>query len=433
MARRTTKFKYRENDPDIAQRHAESKGDYDRPVSDKFGQFKAKDGKNRIRILPRTWSAEDGPAHWAYPLWIHYEVGPDNAAYPCPKKMGKGDCPMCEEQARLASDGDTEGAKQLRPSLTMLCWVIDRNNEDKGPLIFRMPAKKLEGPICDLSRDEETGERLVIDHPEDGYDITFTRTGTGRTSTDYSAAAIARKPSYLSEDEAEAEEWLALIDKNPLPSCVNEFDYDYLSSIFSGKKSSKRAEEDEEESPPPRSRRSRASETAGEDDEPPVKSKNRRAPTEPEEDDEEDEDDEVPASNSKPRRRLDQEAVDAIDDPDEELDEDEAPEPPARRRRGRNRPPLSRTPWRTPRKPRRWSRSGPAIRRASLSAARGSRAHRWPGRCRCRCQNAARARWPGARAPCSPPRRGPPARRRPRARRPRPRRTSPAAAAGGWS
>jgi len=257
MARERRKFKYRDSDPTVTSDHADRRGDFDRILEDHVKVFTAKEGKNRIRIMPRTWEDDQGPKHWAFPLYMHYGVGPDNSRYPCPNRNGWGPCPMCEERSKLDVDGDKDAASELRPSPSQLCWIIDRNREEDGPQVFLMPSTKLEGPICDLSRDPDTGERLKIEHPESGYDITFTRKGTGR-NTDYSAAAVARKATFLSEDEKEEDEWLTFIEENPLPKMVKRYEYDYLKQVFGGLVSSRRdkAETEEiEEEVIPRSRR----------------------------------------------------------------------------------------------------------------------------------------------------------------------------------
>jgi len=335
MAKR--KFKYRESDPDVTSQHADRKGDYDRVLEDHVKVFTAKEGKNRLRIMPRTWEDDEGPKHWAFPVYLHYGVGPDNGRYPCPNRMGWGPCPMCEERSKMDVDGDKKASSELRPSPSQLCWVIDRNHEEEGPMAFLMPATKLEGPICDLSRDMDTGARLKIEHPELGYDITFTRKGTGRTSTDYSAAAISRKQTFLSEDEKEEEEWLTFIEENPLSRIVKQYDYDYLKQVFGGLKASKRTkdedEDEEDDAPPPRSRRrGRTKEVDDEDaelDEPEseeeeeVKPKRRRR-AEPVE--------EEPEGKPESGRRRTKATSRGDDDEEEEEEEEKEPEPKRGRR-----------------------------------------------------------------------------------------------------
>jgi hypothetical protein len=262
-------FKYKENDIEVSRKHASNKGDYDSPLSASLEVFTAAEGKNRLRILPRTWTDDEGPRHWAYRLFIHYNVGPDKGQYACSQKMGKGDCPVCEERVRLEAEGDDDGAKKLRPSMTQLVWVVDRNKEDAGPQLFKMPSTKLEGPICDLAIDEDTKELMKIDHPEEGHDISFTRTGTG-LKTEYSAAKVLPKQSYLSEDEKEQDEWLDFIEANPLPGSVVYYGYDYINRVFGGSARRKAPEEEpaateeETDEAPTRTRRSSSSsETKG--------------------------------------------------------------------------------------------------------------------------------------------------------------------------
>lgn len=297
MVREKTKSKYKyrgDDDPEIIKRHAESSGDYDKLFKDKFVAYKPPEGKNRVRILPRTWDGD--PRHWAYPVYVHYDVGPDNGMYLCLKKLGKGDCPVCEERIRLADD-DKEAADKLRPGLRQVAWIIDRDKPDAGPQLFMMSPKSIERPICDLSRDDETGEVLKISHPEKGHDVIFTRTGTKKTSTVYSGLKVRPNASPISNDDAEQNEILEFIEENPIPDCLNVFDYDYISNIFSarGSKKSRGEDEDEEE----------------EDEE--YESRSSRSKARAEEEEEEEDDDE-PAPRS--RRRAE------IDDEDEELDEE---------------------------------------------------------------------------------------------------------------
>ena len=229
-------FSYQDNDDSILDTHAVGGGQYDNPIKSGFKSFRASEGKNRLRILPRTWTDDLGPRHWALPLWIHYSIGPDNASYACPSKMSQGEdpCPICEERLRLSAAGQEDAAKELKPGLTQIVWVIDRNEEHEGPKIYRMPAQKIESAICAVSRDEETGASLKIDHPEEGYDVTFMRKGMGRTSTSYTGVQVVRSSSPLSRDEDEIDEWIDYIMSNPLPSTVQVYDYDYISRIFSG-------------------------------------------------------------------------------------------------------------------------------------------------------------------------------------------------------
>lgn len=248
-------YRYRDVDDDEVKRHAERTGDYDSPIKGGIKLFKGREGKNKIRILGYTWDPSEGPKHWALPLYLHYGIGADNASYACRAKMGLGDCVICDERRELDAAGDKEDADKLRPNATMLVYVVDRNREEDGPVVFKMPAKKLEAAICGLSRDEETQALIKIDHPEKGYDVTFDRKGTG-LKTEYSQVAISRKQTPLSPDKAEMQEWLDYVEANPLTKVINVYSNEYIAKVFSGK-SSKR-DDDPDPEPTTRSERSRS-------------------------------------------------------------------------------------------------------------------------------------------------------------------------------
>jgi len=284
---------YRDNDPNETRRGAQKRGGgFDNPLEGDVRVWTPSEGKHTIRILPRTW--EGDPKHWAYEAFFHYSIGPDNASYFCLDRMKNEACPICEERAKLAADGDEDGAQQIRPVLTKLCYIIDRRAEDEGPMIWKMPAASVHSEICDRSEDSSTGELLKIDHPDDGYDITFKREGTMLT-TRYKSVDIARNPSALSDNDDDYNDWLDKIEAQPIPSLFKFYDYDYILRVFGGKAASSKArgrddddddEDDEEDTPPPRTRRSR-SRPAAEDE---------RKIEDLDEDDEDDEDeDEAPA------------------------------------------------------------------------------------------------------------------------------------------
>tara|TARA_R100001480_G_scaffold74640_4_gene85219 strand:+ start:5102 stop:6019 length:918 start_codon:yes stop_codon:yes gene_type:complete len=260
MARPTKRraFSYQENDAAAGRRMSSGGGGFDNPLKGDQKSFKVQDGKNRVRILPRTWSDDEGPRHWGYEVWVHYGIGADNSTYLCLKKMKGERCPICEERERLAAASLEDDAKQIRPVKRVIAYVIDRKNEHEGPMVWWMPATKVAAEIADRSDDAETGRLLKIDHPEEGYDVTFKRSGQGLT-TQYTAVDIARTPSAISEDDDELDDWLDQIVDAPLPSLLNYFDADYLEQVFAGSvtKPEPKVEPEQDDEPPPRPRRSR--------------------------------------------------------------------------------------------------------------------------------------------------------------------------------
>src|SRR6188474_3791960 len=107
-SKRGRSFQYRSNDADSARKASVAGGDFDSIFDSKVKSFRPGEGKHRIRILPRTWADEDGPRHWGYEIFVHFNVGPDNSAYLCLSKMKGEDCPICNERTELSRTAKTE-------------------------------------------------------------------------------------------------------------------------------------------------------------------------------------------------------------------------------------------------------------------------------------------------------------------------------------
>ena len=189
--------------------------------------FTPKEGSNRFRILPKTW--EGGSKHYGYDVWVHYNIGPRNSSYVCPKYMSNEPCPICEE---LAKSTDKEYINTLKAKKKVLIWVIDRENENEGPKLFAM-ASTVDKNFVLQSIDEEDGKLLFIDHPVKGYDVAVTRTGTGRT-TKWDGEKISRTSKPLSDKQENIETWLQYIIDNPIPSLLVIKDYNYIKTAFYG-------------------------------------------------------------------------------------------------------------------------------------------------------------------------------------------------------
>jgi len=361
---------YVRSSAEIRKRGQQKGGQYDSIFAGSFPVFSPKEGSYRLRILPRTWEGDaSGSNNYGLDVHVHFGIGPDEETYVCLAKMGKGDCPVCEERVDANKKGDEEYAKQLNVSRRVCCWVVDRDNEDDGPMLWAMPWT-LDRDLGLLSDDKRTGETVAMEDPDEGYDIEFTREGKG-TRTKYTGIQIARKSSPLHDDVEVADKWLAFAADNPVPDCIQYFDYEYIKARFEGTarkdnededkggssrsaRSRLRDEEDdkprrgsrlrdeEEEAPPPRrGRREEPPEDEEENDKPPP----RRGREEPEEDEPEDtppprrgraepEEEEEEAPSRRGRR---EEPKDEEEDPPSrrraKLDEPEEDEPPARGKR----------------------------------------------------------------------------------------------------
>jgi hypothetical protein len=215
-----------------------------------FAVFKVKDGENRVRFLPASW--EDAE-HYGLDIYVHYGIGSDNQSYLCLDKMKGEECPVCLERNR-AEGGDEDYVRALTATKRVLCWVIDRDDEEAGPLLWPM-AWTVDRDIATLCIDARSREALFIDDPEEGYDVTFTKTGA-KLKTKYIGIKIDRRPSPLCDDADRAQEWLDFVADNPLKSVLQYFDAKRIAAAASGMKPAEddEDEDDEDEARPTRSR-----------------------------------------------------------------------------------------------------------------------------------------------------------------------------------
>ncbi len=263
-------FRYQRRDPDEARKRTERNlSGIDSYLSDKCKIYKSPEGDNDIRILPATW--EDAK-HYGMEVFIHYDVGPDGAAYFCNEKMRGKPCPICEERGRAKQEGDDEYADKLRPNPRVLMYIIDRAKERDGVQVWSIGAR-MDNDIARLASDKRTGAYLDIDHPDKGYDLSFVRDGQGM-KTRYTGFQIARQSTKLDNDKA-----LQFIQDNVLIDQFIYYPYDHIKKVFSGGSSgaerdddrpARRSTKDDDDPPKTRSR------TPVEDDDP--KPRRRAAP-----------------------------------------------------------------------------------------------------------------------------------------------------------
>lgn len=233
-----------------------SGGLYDSVLLPDLLTFKPKEGDYTIRILPNM---AKGAKHYGIDVYVHYGVGADEGQYLCPKKMSPpgeppSPCPICDEVDELRRAGDEETAKELRPNIQTLVWVIDRDAQDEGPKLFLMPFFKFDKVVCGQCQDKRTGETLWPEDPVNGYDVEFGRGGKGR-NVQYSGPHLARHSTPLSDNPDEEQDWLGYVSDHPLRECLNLYDFEYLTNILAGGRSKSRQRE--EDGDQPRSRDSR--------------------------------------------------------------------------------------------------------------------------------------------------------------------------------
>ena len=240
----------------VVRKSKQAGGLYDSYLASDVQMYKSKEGEACVRILPPTWEdTEKWGDGWEIGVYIHYSVGPDNGTYLCLDKMKGEPCPVCEARRTIT---DQDEADQLKPGYRTLAWVIDRDNEKAGPMIWSMPITMFK-EINARSIDKKTNAPILVDDPEEGYDIVFNRAGTTKTNTKYSAVEVTREPSPLHDDEKLQARWLEYITEHPLPDVLNFYDAEHIEKVLFGKTDRRKDEEEVTEETETRpSRRGRA-------------------------------------------------------------------------------------------------------------------------------------------------------------------------------
>jgi hypothetical protein len=240
-------FKYAgRSSEDVARAAKESSSRYDSYVDGDFPWFKSHDGENQIRIIP--WLSAGHPDYdklvekygrkIGINIVLHRNVGVDKGTYLCLDKTNGEPCPPCDTWRQ-----DDEEA--LKPSDRMLVWLIDRKNEKTGPQLWAMPlgtSKDINAASQVRGKGGADGEVLLVDDPNEGYDIFFDREGV-KDRTRYVRFETDRDPSPLHENEKKQNQWLAYVMDNCLPDILKTYPLDYLEKVLSGQTS--RREEDD--------------------------------------------------------------------------------------------------------------------------------------------------------------------------------------------
>ena len=191
---------------------------------------------HKVHLLPAN---ADDPDLVALKLYVHYDIGPDGAAFLCPrwmkkyladldietpKEFGDGACPACEEHDRKLTHykqvkdkvGQEErdalwaelkalhpyGGSYLNPQpKRMLAWVVDATSDDtmdEGVKFWLMPTSVYHEGVTDLMFDEDEvgddGEPVFVDilDPDKGHMFLFKRKGKGM-NTKYGSYRIKKR------------------------------------------------------------------------------------------------------------------------------------------------------------------------------------------------------------------------------------------------
>lgn len=217
-------FQYKRRDAAAWEKRANQQGSEFAGIIDAdIKTYTPSKGDNFVRILPPTW---EGAEHYGLEVYVHYSVGPDKASVLCLNRMKSERCPICEARQRAERGGDDELANELKPGKRVLVWMLNRKDEQVGPMIWSMPWT-LDKDFTKLARDPRTGEIYNLDDPEAGFDLSFEKTGEG-INTKYVGTQIARRASSVDQ------EWVDFVVELPIPMTLVWRDYDELKSLFEG-------------------------------------------------------------------------------------------------------------------------------------------------------------------------------------------------------
>ena len=256
-------FQYRERSSATVQRRAnQSGGAFDSLFRSDVDVVSIKEGDWRLRICPPSWNDHlleelgivhptrsddwdpEGADDFGLEVYVHFSVGADNQKYFCLKKMKGEACPVCEERERVAALGAAgmsmadkdfdDYIRNLQPTKRVIAYVIDRDERNSGPQLWNM-AWSMDRDLNKLSMDKETREAVCIDHPEEGFDLEFSVTGTG-IKTKYGGIAIARRSTPLSDNPDRQDDWLRTIAENPIPELLTFHDYEHIKAALAGQR-----------------------------------------------------------------------------------------------------------------------------------------------------------------------------------------------------
>jgi hypothetical protein len=255
--------------------------------------WKAKQGPNRIRILP-PWNKK---GLWFQEATLHYGLNNENGkerGYPCLKQFDK-ECPVCAKIEELKEGGteDKKMAERIGPKTKFYANILDRKT---GAVLIWGFSRKTLGILLGYDSDKE--DYGDITNPETGFDIVVEREGTTKNDTRY-AIRCKPKPSEVDMDEVElhnlSQEVIEDMEEEELEEIV-EANFG-MGKKKKSKKSSDEDEEEDEEEEEPRKKKSKESdeeedeeedEDEGDEEESPKKKK--KAKKEEDDEDEEDED-----------------------------------------------------------------------------------------------------------------------------------------------
>jgi hypothetical protein len=322
--------------------------------------YKVAEGENTFRILPTPESETSDPVFIEYA--VHRDVGPKKQYVRCGKDpvSGEGRCWICDSLIPKLKKAGKESRVALLTSRD-ICAVqvakVDDDGKMTGPFIFN-PSKTVADQL--IASVFGSKKRDYVD-PKKGYNLTLSRTGTGRNDTRYGIIEPDQEPTPVPSELIK--KLKAFSDLKEIPA----YDEAKQKAAYTGEDAvdepddeeeeevdaEEETEEEEEEpkkpigkkkkpAPEPEEEEEEEVEEVEEEEEPKAKGKKKKPEPEPEEEEEEDvdlddleaeEEEEEPEPEEKPKGKKKkpepepEEEEEEVEEEEEE-EEEEEPEPP---------------------------------------------------------------------------------------------------------
>lgn len=223
-------FKYRPRG-DVEKLATKKGASRDGYVLPDYRVYVPKKGENAVRILPPTWEGDPEPAGgFGMWIWVHFNVGPDNAAVLCLYKMKGERCPICDAQMAADKRGADKEAGQLKAKERCLMWLVDRKDERAG-VMYYAPGWTWARDLAKVLRDRTTGTYRRPEDPEKGYDVFWDREDKNTpegTFPDDGGFQMASKSTAVAED------YLSFAVEHSLPECLCWRTYDEVKALYEG-------------------------------------------------------------------------------------------------------------------------------------------------------------------------------------------------------
>jgi hypothetical protein len=151
-----------------------------------------KEGDTTVRFLPPPVGVQN-PFMRTHRHFIRLANLEHPVVFNCPRMLAKQPCPVCEQVDKLKASGnraDYKKAGSFLPRLYIFANVIDRAQEERGPLILRF-GKTIFDQLMEIRTDLKKGGDYT-NPEEEGFDIIITRKGSGMQDTEYSVYPCKR-------------------------------------------------------------------------------------------------------------------------------------------------------------------------------------------------------------------------------------------------